>query len=389
MRPHLWLWLGDSIYARPGATPEGIAAEYTRARAGADAARFFGSVPLVDGVYDDHDYGANDAGREHAHRDAARRLFLDSIGAPDNSARRSQPDGLYGSRDVGDVRVVMLDARYARELPVVPSVGASRWLPRPGYIAAMVRCVCALLGLGRSHDADVLGEAQWAWLEGALRNSTARAHLVVSSIQVLTSSPLVESWGQFPRARDRLLDLLADARPRGAVLLSGDVHYGELIGLRPEKVAGKWPSGANLLEVTSSGLTHACGEKALGRALCALIHWLFGAHRVADGARTPRINFGTVHVDDEALHFAIRGVDGAPLLEHTLPLGLSPADERRRWIAARDAMPSIIDDGARGGRALGALGGALGTLALCALLGMRALRRRAALARHAAKAHAA
>lgn len=46
--------------------------------------------------------------------------------------------------------------------------------------------------------------------------------------QVLTSNPLVESWGHFPRSRKRLLDLLHRTNPAGLVMLSGDVHHAEL-----------------------------------------------------------------------------------------------------------------------------------------------------------------
>ena len=36
----------------------------------------------------------------------------------------------------------------------------------------------------------MLGEEQWAWLESELRNSTATAHLIVSSIQVGSEDPV-------------------------------------------------------------------------------------------------------------------------------------------------------------------------------------------------------
>ena len=47
----------------------------------------------IDGVYDDHDYGENDGGKHYPHREASRQLFLDHIGVPAESPRRSQPGG--------------------------------------------------------------------------------------------------------------------------------------------------------------------------------------------------------------------------------------------------------------------------------------------------------
>ncbi len=58
----------------------------------------------------------------------------------------------------------------------------------PGYAAAAVRLLCAALGVGASHGGDILGEEQWAWLRSELVNSSASAHLIVSSIQVFSKS---------------------------------------------------------------------------------------------------------------------------------------------------------------------------------------------------------
>ena len=61
------------------------------------------------------------------------------------------------------------------------------------------------------YRADVLGETQWAWLEAVLTGTAPESGgherpdltVVVSSVQVMTSNPLVESWGHFPKARSR------------------------------------------------------------------------------------------------------------------------------------------------------------------------------------------
>ena len=52
--------------------------------------------------------------------------------------------------------------------------------------------------------------------------------LAACCCKVLTTNPLVESWGHFPAARRRLLALLEKYRPAGLLLLSGDVHYSEV-----------------------------------------------------------------------------------------------------------------------------------------------------------------
>ena len=86
---------------------------------------------------------------------------------------------------------------------------------------------------GRTTAEGLLGEAQFRWLEGHLRASAAwaRATVVVSPVQVLATKerPLpAEGFFEFPddRARPRLL------ANRSALIVSGDVHYAEALGVR-------------------------------------------------------------------------------------------------------------------------------------------------------------
>jgi hypothetical protein len=104
-----------------------------------------------------------------------------------------------------------------------------------------------------------------AHTQGQLLASPASVHIIVSSIQVLTSNPLVESWAHFPAAKRRLLELLLRARPHNLILLSGDVHFAELSGNPP-------------IELTSSGMTHTCGTTFWARACAPLIR-AFNRHR--------------------------------------------------------------------------------------------------------------
>lgn len=293
LKPDAFCWTGDYVYGKSPAAPDELSSYFLEAAR--TEALLRSSVPVIDGVYDDHDYGVNDGGMRFAHRDFARTLFLDKVvNAPADSPRRTQQGGLYGVRTFGlpprQVKLIMLDTRYAREDYVIPGPGGSAWLPKPGYLAGMLRALCATLGIGRDHAGDMLGsEDQWRWLHAQLANSTAAAHLIVSSVQVLTSSPIVESWGHFPRSRRRLLGMLAETRPAGAILLSGDVHFAEFLGLRTEPTpapgeassapSASLPVGAGLLEVTSSGLTHSCADSTVGELMCGSVLRLFSGHR--------------------------------------------------------------------------------------------------------------
>ena len=51
----------------------------------------------------------------------------------------------------------------------------------------------------KSFLGEILGENQWKWLELALQDSHADFHGIISSIQILTTNPVVESWGHFSK----------------------------------------------------------------------------------------------------------------------------------------------------------------------------------------------
>jgi alkaline phosphatase D len=128
-------------------------------------------------------------------------------------------------------------------------------------------------------DADILGEAQWTWLEGQLRESPSAVHLLGSSTQVIPEDHGFEKWLNFPRARARLFHLLAATRVPGAIVLSGDRHMAEISRLAVD------PLPYPLWEITSSGLTHC---------------WRKGGHepnRHRWGSLVAALNFGLAEVD--------------------------------------------------------------------------------------------
>jgi alkaline phosphatase D len=146
---------------------------------------------------------------------------LDFLDEPKDSPRRRQ-EGIYCSYLLGpaepQIKVILLDERYHRT--------------EPGPYG------------------DILGEAQWAWLESELKRSMAVIHLVCSSIQVIPSEQPYDKWADFPKSRHRLLSLLRETKPKGLILISGDRHLAEMSRLDDSGL------GYPLYEITSSGLTH-------------------------------------------------------------------------------------------------------------------------------------
>jgi alkaline phosphatase D len=215
--PDVWLWLGDNVYADTE-DMQHMAQLYDQLRAFPGYARVRERARVI-GTWDDHDFGKNNAGREYPMRAEAQQRLLDFLDEPQDSPRRKQA-GVYAAYDFGapphQVRVIVLDTRFHRD-PI---------------------------GSG----GDVLGEAQWAWLEGQLRGSPAAVHVIASSIQVLADDHAHEKWANFPAARARLLALLNDSAARNPVILSGDRHFAEL-------TQALLPRGRVLYDLTSSSLS--------------------------------------------------------------------------------------------------------------------------------------
>lgn len=63
-------------------------------------------------------------------------------------------------------------------------------------VAAVIRGMCAFLGMGSNYEGQVLGDEQFKWLETVLSETNADVNIMISSIQFLTSNPVVESWGK-------------------------------------------------------------------------------------------------------------------------------------------------------------------------------------------------
>jgi len=230
-KPDAWLWLGDIIYAdRYGIN--GIPEQYDLQKNAPEYTAFRNSVDHLYGIYDDHDYGLNDGGKEYEHKAIAKEYLLEFLDVPEDAAVRSREGG-YQSYLIGKgdraVKVILLDSRYFRDAVAPPTKEDHRY--------------------GQNETGDILGDAQWAWLEAELKKNEAAAHVIASSIQVLPEEHGYEKWANFPTARKRMLDLLNTTRPNLPLIISGDRHIAEISQVKVDD----YP----VYEVTSSGLTHS------------------------------------------------------------------------------------------------------------------------------------
>jgi alkaline phosphatase D len=290
-QPDLLLLLGDNVYAdneggvmKP-ATPEMIEQAYREFAANRGFERVRESVPIM-GVWDDHDYGNNDAGVEWEHKDASAKIFHGFFQTPLDSPRR-QRNGVYDARIFGPVgkrlQVILLDTRYFRSTlekgnRSLPGFRALPYVPnlKPG--------------------ATILGESQWKWLEERLREP-AEVRVIGSSIQVVSDQHPFEKWDNFPLERARLYELIRKTSASGVVIVSGDRHLGD-ISLDPIAI------GYPLFDVTASGLnqgTAAWRESEPNLRRVAGLAWgnHFGSIEIDWGKIVPEIKLQLRHEDGE------------------------------------------------------------------------------------------
>jgi alkaline phosphatase D len=273
-KPQLFVWMGDNIY---GDSPDAavLRNKYQLQQFRPSYRELCDLCPIL-GVWDDHDYGENDAGKNYVNRVESQKALLDFLQEPANSKRREQ-EGIYATYIYGpvgqQVRVILLDTRYFRD-----DIGS---------------------------DGTILGDAQWAWFERTLKSSGAQINIVVSSYQMIAEEHRFEKWANFPKERKRMLDLLAQPAIPPVIFLSGDRHLAEISQL-PAEITG-YP----LTDITSSALTQSGGGSSQE----------INKHRIGENYTIN--NFGTLTIDwtrtPALITASIHNLEGAPVRALTFP----------------------------------------------------------------------
>ena len=115
-RPDLFIFTGDNIY---GDTIDMsvMQTKYNKLAAKPGYQKLVKSTPIL-AVYDDHDYGQNDGGKDYPEREASAKMCLDFFNVPQDDPRRTHP-GIYGSSVLGAadqrIQIILLDPRYFRD----------------------------------------------------------------------------------------------------------------------------------------------------------------------------------------------------------------------------------------------------------------------------------
>lgn len=255
-QPDLWIWLGDNIYADTDDMAV-LQKKYDKQNATKEYADFKNDLEMI-GVWDDHDYGVNDGDGTFSAKHGSRDLALDFLGVPADAEVRSR-EGMYQSYSYTYegmvVRVILLDGRYFRE-PIKRIDKVYQADP----------------------DGDILGAAQWSWLEQELAKEEDLL-IIGTGVQIIPDEHRFEKWALFPTSQKRLFSLLEKETTENIVLLSGDRHIGEV---------SKLPLSSKVVyEVTSSGLTH--GYRGVNKE----------TNRYRIGTLTQKLNYGLIQISKD------------------------------------------------------------------------------------------
>jgi len=168
------LWLGDAWYTRDVDyySEWGLWYRASHDRSIPVLQPFLKAMPQF-GIWDDHDYGPNDIGKNYILKDASRKVFNSYFCNP-SAGENGQ--GIYTMTNWGDVDVFMTDDRWWRSADrMKDSVNGK---PNP--------------------EKRMLGKQQMEWLKNSLLYSNATFKIIAVGSQVLNPVSPFDKWRDFP-----------------------------------------------------------------------------------------------------------------------------------------------------------------------------------------------
>ncbi len=222
--PDIMLWTGDNIYLREidWDTKSGILHRNAHTRQTPEMQPLLGAAHNY-AIWDDHDFGPNNADRSYRLRDETLEAF--KLFWANQTYGTAETKGTFGRFVWGDVEFFLLDDRYHRSPNFSPN----------------------------DERKTMFGNEQLRWLKDALSNSLENRNvnfrIIANGNQIL--NPHGEFYEALPLYTHEYNDLIRYIKTNnipGIVFLSGDRHHTELIAL-PDT------SFYTLYDYTNSALT--------------------------------------------------------------------------------------------------------------------------------------
>ncbi|MFP2994796.1 alkaline phosphatase D family protein [Spongiivirga sp. MCCC 1A20706] len=248
-QPDFMLWLGDNTYLREvdWNSRTGFLHRYTHTRSLPEMQPLLASTHHY-AIWDDHDYGPNNADGSFQLKETASEVFKLFWGNPNYDVINK--GGITGSFQWADLEFFLLDNRYFRTS-----------------------------NNNFTTKREMLGKTQIDWLINALVSSRAPFKFVAIGGQVLNSEAMYENYATFSQERKYLLDKIREAKIEGVIFLDGDRHHTALS--RMQESDRMYP----LYDLTCSSLTAGSNNNKEELNVYKLEETLVGQH-----------NFGILNV---------------------------------------------------------------------------------------------
>lgn len=236
--------------------------------------QLFRSVPIAY-VWDDHDYGSNDADSESPSRPAAMEVYREYVPSYLDGGPQDPINQVF---DVGDVRVIMTDSRSERS----PSAQLD------------------------DEDKTMLGDRQLAWLETELLRAHRERALTIwvnPLPWIGAEAPGADDWSGYSTERARIAEFIDVNEIDRLVMVSGDAH---MVAIDDGSHSGYATSGRPAFPVLQAAALDRPGALKGGP--------------YSEGAVPGGGQFGVVEVafegDEMVVRLTGRDWTGAVLLEH-------------------------------------------------------------------------
>ena len=218
------LWLGDSWYTREVDynTVWGMNYRVSLDRSRKVLQPLLAAMPQYH-IWDDHDYGPNNAGKSFILKEESRKIFMKYTLNPSYGMNEK---GIYSKVSYSDVDIFLTDNRYFRSEQRFPDSVNGKPNPAKTYF----------------------GSEQLDWLKNSLLASRATFKIIATGSQVLNPFSPFDCMRFYSHEYYELLNFLNETKISGVIFLTGDRHHSEVIKMeRP----GTYP----LYDITVSPFT--------------------------------------------------------------------------------------------------------------------------------------
>lgn len=225
-QPEFMLWLGDNIYLREPDwnSKTGVYKRYDHVRSNPELNNLFSFCPNY-AIWDDHDFGPNNADRGFWNKQTTLQAFKDYW--PNPSFGVNGGEGVTTYFNYADADFFLLDDRYYRSPEKTPV-----------------------------YDAEVLGATQLQWLKDNLLASGSKFKFIAVGSQFLnTSEEAGETFISAPKERQEIISFVHKHKIKNVIFLTGDRHHSEISALKTDSLP-------TIYDITVSPLSSGAGNRA-------------------------------------------------------------------------------------------------------------------------------